>query len=147
MSWHDNLIEDDNHLREILRTARRIAVVGIKDERHQIEAAYTVPAYMQEKGYEIIPVNPKYPSVLGKDCVDSLTSLPEPVDAVLVFRAPSNVPEHAREVLKMEKKPKVFWMQSGIRNMDAAHKLAAAGVKVVQDHCIYREHLRLIDAH
>ncbi|MCA9741806.1 MAG: CoA-binding protein [Deferribacteres bacterium] len=147
MSWHENLIEEDNDIREILRASKRIAVVGIKDEGHNGEAAYSVPNYMRENGYEIIPVNPNYEHVFGTNCRKSLDEVQEHVDAVLVFRAPKYVPDHAKEVLEMTDKPGVFWMQSGIANMKAAHELANAGIKVVQDHCIYREHLRLIAAH
>ena len=147
MGWHDNLIEEDDDIREILRASRKVAVVGIKDESHKGEAAYSVPEYMHEHGYEIIPVNPNYRTVFGRECLRSVKEIPEPVDAVLVFRAPKNVPEHAEEVLEMPAKPRVFWMQSGIRNMNAARKLANAGIQVVQDHCFYREHLRLLAAH
>ena len=147
MSWHDNLIEEDDDIRDILRASRKIAVVGIKDEEHEKEAAHSVAEYMRRNGYEIIPVNPHYDNVFGMNCHKSLSEVDEHVDAVLVFRAPKNIPDHAKEVLEMEDKPGVFWMQSGIRNMDAARKLANAGVKVIQDHCIYRDHLRLIAAH
>lgn len=147
MSWHENLIEEDEDIRNILRASRKIAVVGIKDESHRGEAAYSVPEYMYENGYEIIPVNPHYEHVFGMNCRKSLNDVTEHVDAVLVFRAPKNVPDHANEVLEMHDKPGVFWMQSGIRSMNAARKLANAGVKVVQDHCIYRDHLRLLAAH
>jgi predicted CoA-binding protein len=147
MSWHENLIEEDEDIREILRASRKIAVVGIKDESHRGEAAHSVPAYMHKNGYEIIPVNPYYEHVFGMNCRKSLNDVTEHVDAVLVFRAPKNVPDHANQVLEMQDKPGVFWMQSGIRNMNAARKLANAGVKVVQDHCIYRDHLRLLAAH
>ena len=147
MIWHENLIEEDDDIRNILRASRKIAVVGIKDERHNGEAAFSVPDYMRSNGYEIIPVNPNYEKVLGTNCRKSLADVTEPVDAVLVFRVPKNIPGHANEALKMHEKPRVFWMQSGIRNMYAARKLANAGVKVVQDRCIYREHLRLLAAH
>ncbi len=142
--WHDNLIENDEQLREILQKVKTIAVIGIKDSSRGHEAAFTVPNYLAEHGYEIIPINPAIESALGKKAYDSISELSETPDMVLVFRAPNNIPPHAEEVLEMENKPEVFWMQTGIRNMEAAHKLAAAGIKVVQDHCIYREHLRLI---
>lgn len=147
MGWHDNLIEEDDDIREILRASRKIAVIGIKDENHNGEPAYRVPAYLQQQGFEIIPINPNYRRALGRECLRSVTEIPEPVDMVLVFRAPRNIPQHADEVLKMPHKPRVFWMQTGIRHMNAARKLANAGIRVVQDHCIYREHLRLIAAH
>lgn len=144
MSWHDFLVEGDNNIRDILHTIRKIAVIGIKDESRREAAAHSVPAYLRSKGYEIYGVSPKCESVFGQKCYKTIADLPEPVDAVLVFRATGNVPAHAEEVLALDWKPKVFWMQSGISNMEAAHKLAAAGIKVVQDHCMYREHLRLV---
>ena len=142
--WHDNLIEGDEGIREILHNVKKIAVIGMKDETHDKEASHTVPKYLFEHGYEVIPVNPECQSILGKQCYQTLAEVKEPVDAILVFRSPGKVPPHAKEALSLEKKPGVFWMQSGVRNMDAAHKLAAAGIKVVQDHCMYSEHLRLI---
>lgn len=144
MGWHDYLIEDDEGIREILRTIRKIAVIGIKDETHENEAAHSVPKYLKSKGYKIFGVNPNYDTVFGEPCYDTVHDLPEPVDAVLIFRRPGNVSMHADQILAMEQKPKVVWMQTGIRNMEAAHKLARAGIKVVQDHCMYMEHLRLI---
>ncbi len=147
MSWHDYLIEDDEGLRQILNQVKKIAVIGIKDESHPNEAAHSVPKYLHSQGYDIIPVNPKCKTVFGKTCYPSITDVPEPVDVVLIFRRPGNVPQHAEEILSLEHKPSVVWMQTGIRNMEAAHKLAQAGIKVVQDHCMYMEHLRLIRAH
>ncbi len=144
MSWHEYLVEDDERLRRILKSVKKIAVIGIKDENHANEAAHSVPKYLQQHGYEILPVNPKCDTVFGKKCFASVSEITEPVDAVLIFRRPGNVPQHADEILSMEHKPAVVWMQSGIRNMEAAHKLAKAGIQVVQDHCMYMEHLRLI---
>lgn len=144
MNWHENVIESDEKIREILKKSRTIAVVGIKDESRPLEAAHTVPAYLHKHGYKIIPVTPIYKSFLGIPSVPSLHDITEPVDIVQVFRAPGNIPPHAEEALLI--KPKVFWMQTGIRHQHAAHKLAAAGIKVVQDHCMYMDHLRLIRA-
>jgi hypothetical protein len=142
MNWHENVIESDEQIREILKKSRTIAVVGIKDESRPFEAAHTVPAYLHKHGYKIIPVTPIYKSFFGIPAVPSLIDIKEHVDIVQVFRAPGNIPPHAEEALKI--KPKVFWMQTGIRNQHATHKLAAAGIKVVQDHCMYMDHLRLI---
>jgi predicted CoA-binding protein len=144
MNWHENLIEQDEQIRDILKKSKTIAVVGIKDESRPFEAAHTVPAYLRSHGYKIIPVNPSYKSFLGIPTVPSLLDIKEPVDIVQVFRAPANVESHAEEALKIQ--PKVFWMQTGIRHQHATHKLAAAGIKVVQDHCMYMDHLRLIRA-
>ncbi|KAA3619865.1 MAG: CoA-binding protein [Calditrichaeota bacterium] len=142
--WHDYLIEGDEDIRQILHDVKKIAVIGMKDESHENEASHTVPAYLKEHGYEVIPVNPECKKILGKQCYDTLASVDEPVDAVLVFRSPAKVPPHAKEALNLSHKPAVFWMQAGVRSMESAHRLAEAGIKVVQDHCIYSEHLRLI---
>lgn len=144
MDWHDNIVEDDDEIRELIKTSHVIAVVGIKDETHAQEAAHSVPAYLHSRGYRIIPVNPNYKSVFGIPCVASLDDVNEPVDIVQVFRAPKNVMPHALAAVKMQPRPRAFWMQTGIRHQEAAHKLAAAGIKVVQDHCIYMDHLRFV---
>ncbi len=144
MTWHDNLVEDDHSIREILLSAKKIAVIGIKDETRLHEAAHSVPAYLKENGFEVFPINPEFDQVFGTKTIDSVLDLYEPVDVVLIFRAPGNVPDHAKEILEMNEKPSVVWMQSGITSMSSAKQLAAAGVKVVQDHCIYRDHLRLV---
>ncbi|RMD97978.1 MAG: CoA-binding protein, partial [Calditrichaeota bacterium] len=86
MGWHDRLIEDPEQIREILHSIHKIAVIGIKDESHPFEAAHSVPAYLRSNGYDIIPVNPKFDTVFGKPCYKSVLDIPEPVDAVLVFR-------------------------------------------------------------
>ena len=142
MVWHDNLVEDDNAIREILKTSSVIAVVGIKDESRPHEAAHSVPSFLFSRGFRIIPVNPQYKSVFGIPTLASLNDIEEPVDIVQVFRAPKNIMPHALEALRL--KPRVFWMQTGIRHQEAAHRLAMAGIKVVQDHCMYMDHLRFI---
>jgi len=144
MYWHDFLVNSDETIRQILKTSRTIAVVGIKDESHAYEAAHSVPAYLHSRGYKIIPINPNYQSVFGIPTLNSLSEVKEPVDMVILFRAPANVPMHVDDTVRL--KPKVLWMQTGIRHQDAAHKLAKNGIKVVQDHCIYMDHLRLIRA-
>lgn len=146
MAWHDFIIDDDNVIRGILKNSHVIAVVGIKDESRLHEAAHSVPAYLHSRGYKIIPVNPRYESVFGIRCVAALEEIAEPVDIVQIFRAPKNAMPHALQALQMKSKPKVFWMQTGIRHQEAAHKLAAAGIQVVQDHCMYMDHLRLLRA-
>jgi predicted CoA-binding protein len=144
MDWHDFLVDTDESIRQILKTSRTIAVVGIKDESHAHEAAHSVPAYLKSRGYKIIPINPNYKSVFGIPTLKSLSEVDEPVDMVILFRAPANVPMHVDDTVRL--KPKVLWMQTGIRNQDSAHRLAKHGIKVVQDHCVYMDHLRLIRA-
>ena len=144
MDWHNYLVENDEMIRQILKTSRTIAVVGIKDESHEKEAAHSVPAYLYSRGFNIIPVNPQYKSVFGIPTLAALTDINEPVDIVQIFRAPTNVMPHAEQALTMIPLPKVFWMQTGIRHQEAAFKLAKAGIQVVQDHCMYMDHLRFI---
>ncbi|HEV8131470.1 MAG TPA: CoA-binding protein [Acidobacteriota bacterium] len=140
MDWQSNLVDDPDDVAKILREAKTIAVVGVKNSSY--EAAFYVPEYLQQKGYRIIPVNPKLDRVFGKRCLRSLLEIDEPVDVVLVFRASENVMPHAQEALQL--KPKVFWMQDGIRHAQAARMLAEAAIRVVQNRCMLRDHANLI---
>lgn len=138
------MADDDQQLREILRDAKTIAVVGIKDD--ESEDAYRVPKYLQEHGVDIVPVNPKIDSILGEKSFDRLADVDVPVDLVNLFRAPENIPEHVSEILAMAMKPKAVWMQLGIYHGQAASELRAAGIKVIQDRCIMVDHRRLLGA-
>ena len=139
----DAALEDDRGLREILSQARTIAVVGIKDG--QSEDAYRIPRYMQERGYRIVPVNPKLDRVLGEASCASLGEIGESVDIVNLFRASEHIPVHVEEILAMSARPSVVWMQLGIQHALAASQLRAAGIRVVQDRCIMVDHRRLLD--
>ncbi|MCB0216959.1 MAG: CoA-binding protein [Caldilineae bacterium] len=143
-SWQDRLIDDNGGLREILQTEHRIAVLGIKDERRSWEPAHFVARYMQEVGYAVVGVNPSIDEALGQPVLDSLAEVEGPIDIVNVFRHSDNIPAHVDEVLALPERPKVFWMQLGIRHQEAARRLAEAGIQVVQDRCILVEHRRLI---
>jgi predicted CoA-binding protein len=135
-------IEGDDEIRELLARARSIAVVGIKAGEE--EDAFRVPAYLQQQGYRILPVSPKLERVLGEPVVASLREIREPVDLVDLFRAPQHLPAHADEILAMSPRPRVVWLQLGIRHDEVARRLEAAGVAVVQDRCIMVEHRRLL---
>lgn len=139
-NWRDNLVDDDDGIREILEQAKRIAVIGIKNSRGS--AAYYVPNSLHQEGYEIIPVNPTIDQVFGKNSYESLTEVPGDIDIVQVFRRSEFVRAHAEEALI--KKPKVFWMQSGIVDQESAELLARAGIKVVMDRCMMVDHQRLV---
>jgi predicted CoA-binding protein len=132
----------DPELREILLQARSIAVVGIKAKPS--EDAFRVPQYLQQQGYRIVPVSPKLESVLGEPAVTGLDQAPGPVDLVNLFRASDHIPGHADEILAMSPPPRAVWMQLGIRHEDAAARLRAAGIQVVQDRCIMVDHQRLL---
>ncbi len=99
---------------------------------------------MQEKGYRIIPVNPKYKEILGEVCYPDLTSIPHPVDMVDCFRKESDMPAVARDVVAMRSLPKVLWMQLGIDSAEAAATVEAKGIDVVANRCVKIEHARLL---
>ncbi|HEY3130886.1 MAG TPA: CoA-binding protein [Acidobacteriota bacterium] len=140
MGWTSNLIESPDQVADILRSSKTVAVVGIKEA--PFEPAFYVPQYLQQQGYRIIPVNPKFKRVLGAPCLASLLEIQVPVDIVEVFRAPQNVMPHAQEALQL--KPKVFWMQDGIEHPQAARLLAEAGIRVVQNRCMLRDYANLV---
>ena len=146
MDWRANLIGDDEGLRRIFREGRTVAVVGAKDGPY--EPAHYVPAYLLDRGYLILPVNPTLEgrTLFGVPVVASLAELAEPVDVVEVFRRPEYLPGHAEEILAMVPRPAAVWFQLGIRHDGAAERLARAGIRVVQDRCMMPEHRRLLRA-
>lgn len=138
------LVDDDAGLTRILREAKTIAVLGAKEGAG--EPAYYVPAYLQQRGYRIIPVNPMLAgrTVLGAPVVGALADLPGPVDVIDVFRRPEYLPGHAQEILALPWRPRAVWFQLGIRHDGAAAELVRAGIDVVQDRCMMPEHRRLL---
>lgn len=129
----------DEEIRHILETSKTVAVVGLSHRKDQV--AHSVPAYLQDHGYRIIPVNPKYNELLGEKSYPDLQAIPESVDVVQVFR-PSN------EVLPIAEKAidigaKVLWMQEGIINEQAAEMAQKAGLEVVMDTCMRLRHKSL----
>lgn len=142
MNWKENLLGSDAEIKELLQNTKTIAVVGIKTEAHQ--PAFYVPSYMQNAGFEIIPVPVYYPDateILGEKVYRRLTDIPEEVDLVNIFRRSHDVPKHTDDILA--KKPKAVWMQSGIYNNEVAETLVREGIKVVQNLCLMVEHRAL----
>jgi predicted CoA-binding protein len=129
----------DEDLRELLSNFKTIAVVGLSPKPDR--DSYRVAAYLQQHGYRVLPVRPAQSEILGEKAYASLDDISGPVDIVDVFRSSEQVLPHAREALRL--KPKVFWMQEGIENQAAAELLTAAGIDVVMNRCIKREHARL----
>jgi uncharacterized protein len=127
---------------EILRSARTIAVVGVSSKRFR--PSYGVTEYMQRAGYRIIPVNPQEAEVLGEKSYPDLDSIPGPVDIVDIFRRSEFVPEIVDAAIR--KGAKMIWMQEGVVHEEAARRAEAAGLAVVMDHCILKEHRRLAQA-
>jgi uncharacterized protein len=143
MSYEQNLIQDEEGIRELVRSIRRVAVLGIKTEQHSGQPAFYVPQYLEQAGVEVVPVPVYYPEVthiLGKPVFRRLVDIPGEVDLVDVFRRPQDIDQHLDDLLA--KKPRAVWFQSGIRNDAAAERLARAGIQVVQDRCLMVEHRR-----
>jgi predicted CoA-binding protein len=134
MSWQDNLIENTTDISALIRATKRIAVLGIKTEAQADQPSVYVPRYLQDAGFEIVPVPVYYPDVttiLGNKVYRKLVDIPGPIDMVDVFRRSSDVTGHVDDVVA--KQPASIWLQSGIRNDAAAEIFAKAGIKVVQD--------------
>ena len=132
-------MDDINTLRRILRESHVIAVVGLSADWYR--PSYFAAKYMQEHGYRVIPVNPKYDSILGERCYKSLREIPEKVDIVDIFRKPQDVMPIALDAIAIG--AKVLWQQLGVRNEEAAAKAQAAGLEAVMDRCVKIEHGRL----
>jgi len=126
-------------LSEIFESARTIAVVGVSSKRYR--PSYGVTEYMQRAGYRIIPVNPQETEVLGEKSYPDLDSVPDPVDIVDIFRRSEFVPDIVDAAIR--KGVKVIWMQEGVIHEEAARRAEAAGVTVIMDHCILKEHRRM----
>jgi hypothetical protein len=125
-------------IEKILRSAKIIAVVGLSSRKTR--AGYYVPAYLQNNGYRIIPVNPHINSALGERAYPTLLEIPEPVDLVLIFRRSEQVMEPVEEAIQIG--AKAVWMQQGIFNLDAAERAQGEGLDVVMDACMLVEHRR-----
>jgi len=143
MDWQDNLIEDADGITEALRNSKRLAILGIKPDEMAHQPAQYVPAYLQKAGYEIVPVPVYYPEVTQILDVPVVRDLKQvaPVDMIVVFRRPRDIPPHIPDMIAAQ--PKYVWFQAGIRNNEAAEDLARAGIKVVQDRCTMIEHRRI----
>jgi predicted CoA-binding protein len=141
-NWRDHLIETPAQIKTLLENTHRIAVLGMKPDPDQ--PAYYVPDHAEHAGYDIVPVPVYYPDLtemMGKKVYRRLTDIPGGIDMVNVFRRPKDIPPHIDDIIA--KRPKSVWFQLGIRNDDAAEKLARAGIDVVQDHCLLVELKRI----
>lgn len=137
--WQRHLLTRTADIHAAIAGLRTIAVVGVKPAVTGAPAFY-VPEYAQAAGYRIIPVPVYYPDVeviLGEPVYRSLAAIPDPIDAVVLFRKPSDVPAHLDDILAVH--PKLVWMQLGISHAATAEALARAGIDVVQDRCLLVE--------
>ena len=133
-------ITADSDIREIL-TLNSIAVVGCSSTPGK--AAHEIPKYLQEQGYNVVPINPNVEAVLGRPAYDSLSDVHETIDIVDVFRPSHEVADIVEAVIARDDVT-VVWLQLGIHDEDAVAKVEAAGRRVVQDRCMKSEHQRLI---
>ncbi|WP_449192199.1 CoA-binding protein [Thauera sp.] len=132
-------MSDIQTLRRVLRESRTIAVVGLSAD--WFRPSYFAAKYMQEHGYRIIPVNPKYAEILGEKCYPDLASIPEPIDMVDVFRKSADALPIAEQAIAIGAKS--LWLQIGVINEEAKQKAEAAGLTVVMDRCVKIEYARL----
>jgi predicted CoA-binding protein len=129
-----------DNIPELLRTSRTIAVVGLSSRR--MRPSHGVSEYMQSAGYRIIPVNPNETEVLGERAFPSLDAVPEKIDIVNVFRRSEYVPDIVEAAIRAG--ARAVWLQEGVVHEAAAAKARAAGLAVVMDRCILKEHRRMV---
>ena len=129
-------MNEKEQITELLKNARNIAVVGLSSS--PIRPSYGVSAYMQSQGYKIIPINPEINGALGEKAYPSLAEAPDNIDIVNIFRRPEFVPAVVDQAIKL--KPAAIWMQEGVSHEAAAEKARKAGIFVIQDRCILKEH-------
>lgn len=129
---------ESEQISQLLKSAKTIAVVGLSD--NPMRVSYDVSQYMQSQGYRIVPVNPAIAESLGEKAYPTLSEVPEKIDIVNVFRRSEHVPEVVEEAIRLG--VPAIWMQEGVVHEEAAKKARAAGIFVVMDRCILKEHRR-----
>jgi uncharacterized protein len=129
-------MNESERITELLKKSKNIAVVGLSSS--PMRPSYGVSAYLQSHGYRIIPVNPEIKGALGEKAYASLSEVPEKIDIVDIFRRPEFVPSVVDEAIRL--KPAAIWMQEGVQHEAAAEKARKAGILVVQDRCLLKEH-------
>ncbi|WP_341644147.1 CoA-binding protein [Thauera sp. SDU_THAU2] len=132
-------MSDIQTLRRVLHESRTIAVVGLSAD--WFRPSYFAAKYMQAHGYRIIPVNPKYPEILGEKSYPDLASIPDKVDIVDVFRKPADAVAVAEQAIAIG--ARTLWLQIGVINEEARRKAEAAGLTVIMDRCVKIEYARL----
>jgi predicted CoA-binding protein len=133
----------DEEIKEILRNVKTIAVIGISPKEDR--PSYIVASYLKSKGYQIIPVRPDGEEILGEKVYHTLSEIPKEigVDVVDIFRRSEDVPPIVEDAI--QRRAGVVWMQEGVIHQEAAKKAEKAGLKVIMDRCMKKEHQRLIN--
>jgi uncharacterized protein len=132
-------VTDIKDLRRILNDYKRVAMVGLSDDWSR--PSNFAAKYLLDHGFEVIPVNPKYPEILGQKCYADLRDIPQPVDIVDLFQRVERIPPFVDQAIEIG--AKVVWMQLGIIHQEAAQKARDAGLEVVMDRCMKIEYARL----
>lgn len=130
-------INSQETIERILNESRTIAVVGLSSDPSR--PSYGVSRYMQSKGYRVIPVNPNESEVLGEKAYTTLSDVPEKIDLVDIFRRSEEAGRHVDEAIRVG--ARAVWLQEGVIDYDAARRASEAGLEVVMDLCILKEHL------
>jgi predicted CoA-binding protein len=130
--------QDRLAIQRVLHTARTIAIVGLSG--NELRASNFVGFYLKRHGYQVIPVNPREPEILGETSYPSLLDVPVPVDVVNVFRAPDALPEIAQQAVAI--KAGALWCQFGVINAEGARIAEEGGLTVIMDRCVKIEHAR-----
>jgi len=132
--------QDTKTIQRVLHTGRTIAIVGLSN--NELRASYFVGYYLKRHGYKVIPVNPRESAILGETSYPSLRDVPVPVDIVNVFRAPSALPEIARDAVAIH--AGALWCQFGVINAEGGKIAEEGGVTVIMDRCLKVEHARYL---
>jgi predicted CoA-binding protein len=132
--------QDVMTIQRVLHTAKTVAIVGLSS--NQLRASNFVGYYLRRHGYRVIPVNPRETEILGQTCYPSLLDIPERVDVVDVFRAPSVVPQIAREAVQIG--AGTLWLQLGVISPEGAQIASDGGLTVIMDRCVKFEHARYV---
>jgi uncharacterized protein len=138
---NERLAMNDRELKDLLKSAKTIAVVGLSNNR--MRASFGVSRFLQRQGYRVIPVNPNETEVLGERAYPSIKDVPDKIDIVDIFRRSAAVPDVVDDALE-KSGIRCIWMQEGVRNQEAAKKAVGAGIPVVMDRCILKELARLL---
>ena len=133
-------IEDDNRLRNILKSVHTVACVGVSSNPDK--DSYGIFQYLVEAGYNMIPVNPAAHEIMGRRTYPDVVSIPEKVDVVQIFRKPEDVPPVVEQAIQAG--AQVVWMQEGIVNREAAERAEQAGLQVVMNRCMMKTHMSLL---
>ena len=136
----EEFVPPPEKIKEILTSYKVVAIVGLSDNK--MRPSHRIGMFLKARGYEVIPVNPAYETVLGLKSYKSLVEVPKDVDIVDIFRKPEAVGPIVDETI--EKGAKVVWLQEGVINIEAARKARDAGLTVVMDRCIYKEYAKLL---